>query len=641
MTDQKFKKFVGVDGEGGTVDGRHSYYLLRVGDRLLYKDGEPLRSREIFEFLSQQYRKDEILVSFFFDYDVTQIISWLPKQALDKLFDVDGRRFYPDGVPRKHGQTAPVRWWGYEFDYIPHKFFKIKKFGSKNWVIINDTSGFFQTSFVKALKTWEIGTPEQLEIIEEGKKKRKDLTGTYSADDIEYNRMECQLLASLMDKVRDAMIDVGYLPTKWQGAGSLASKALELHNVAKAPYIVPKLREASQFAYYGGRFELSMIGEYGGPVTELDIASAYPTAVKEVPCMIHGSWHNSLVDNCDLYLAKVRFTSHQDKWGPLPYRDKEGRILYPGEGIAWAWSYELDVIDKNPDMWSYEILDRWNYERHCNCISFDFVDDVYQKRQELGKSGQGLVLKLLLNSLYGKTAQSVGAAPWANVIWAGIITSITRARLLEVIANYPDRVVMTATDGIYLLGDQPIQSNYKIVDPQAQNPQLGEWESRIFENMFFVQPGVYWSNSDHDSKIRSRGTPARIMEERLADFRQAWEDRGLLGEVEFQIEVYQGGRLSWRQNNLQKMGQWIVQPRVISFKSNNVKRNLEGAKRYITKVPSNVVRLPIHAKMEEESYIYAKPIGGVPTIIELANLYEAPDFAVNDLEGAVEEGRIQ
>src|SRR5690348_17906092 len=48
-----------------------------------------------------------------------------------------------------------------------------------------------------------------------------------------------------------------------------------------------------------------------------------------------------------------------------------------------------------------------------------------------GKDGAGIVLKLGTNSTYGKTAQSVGSAPFRSWIWAGNITSGTRAQLLR------------------------------------------------------------------------------------------------------------------------------------------------------------------------------------------------------------------
>lgn len=627
------KRFIGVDGEGGTVNGHHSYYLLRAGEDYIYKQ-KPLSTYDCLEFLAGLDVTDKIYVSFFFDYDVTQIVRGLPLYVLNQFFDRESRQHRRNGSVIGHGHAKPVSFWGFEFDYMPHKWFKVRKKGTKSWVTINDVSGFFQSSFLKALQLWKVGSPEVLAKIDEGKRSRAQLTGDYTAEDIRYNELECELLAELMEKVRYTMNQVGYVPVQWQGAGSLASAILKKHDVPKYIELDPELASKAQNAYYGGRFELSYVGEYEGKVHEYDLASAYPAAMLELPCLMHGKWKKT-TDPKGLYLAHVEYKTHNEMWGAFPYRDKEGHIFYPEQGSGWFWSYEIEVAKSHPELWEVKVTDAMEFSTTCKCKPFEFVKDIFEQRRALGKSDAGIVLKLGMNSLYGKTAQSVGMAPYANPVWAGLITSITRARLLEVIGKYPDKVVMCATDGIYLL-DTTIESDYPIVE-DGEDSQLGDWEHQVYNSMFFIQPGLYHSPDDHHPKLRSRGTPASVVENRLEDFKAAWRNDRFNGSIEFFLVNYRGGRLAWHLGRMQEMGQWVYDPKTVTFKSNELKRTL---KMFPDKKDKNslLAKTTIRYGDYGESMPYSKNIGGKLSGIMLSQMYEAPDYAINDLVGSLEVG---
>src|SRR6201999_1030385 len=92
----------------------------------------------------------------------------------------------------------------------------------------------------------------------------------------------------------------------------------------------------------------------------------------------------------------------------------------------------------------------WLYRTKCNCRPFAKFEHFYRLRKEWGKEGRGLALKLGINSGYGKLAQSRGSATYNNWIWAGNITSQTRAMLLQALTLVadPSDIVMFATDGL-------------------------------------------------------------------------------------------------------------------------------------------------------------------------------------------------
>ena len=62
-------------------------------------------------------------------------------------------------------------------------------------------------------------------------------------------------------------------------------------------------------------------------------------------------------------------------------------------------------------------------------------------------------------------AQRIGKAAFANMIWAGLITAITRAKLNDAIALDPLNILMLATDALYSL--QPLDL--------PLGDRLGQW----------------------------------------------------------------------------------------------------------------------------------------------------------------------
>src|SRR5690242_3139806 len=114
------KPFAGVDGEGGNIEGRHVYLLLRAGEHVL-ETGEELTAVECLNFLSR-LPADKIYVSFFFDYDVTMMLRDLPPERLARLLDNDCRR-----IPGKPCSSFPVDYAGFQIDYMPRKEFKVRR----------------------------------------------------------------------------------------------------------------------------------------------------------------------------------------------------------------------------------------------------------------------------------------------------------------------------------------------------------------------------------------------------------------------------------------------------------------------------------------------------------------------------------
>lgn len=555
--------FCGVDGEGGGTDEHHRqrYLLLRAGDAVLFNDNTDLRTVECLEFLAS-LDKDKIYVAFYFDYDVTMILRHATPTQRERIL-----RPVLFGTP---GERRATFVGDYEVEYLPHKYFKVKHINQKHWTTINECGPFFQCSFVKAITDWGTGTETERATIRVNKLKRS-VFETITAVEIEYNRLECRHLEELMEKFREVCIDTDIVPTRWQGPGYLATDMFRKHGIPKRKEygLDPEFLDYANSAYYGGRFELFKTGVVRN-VHEYDINSAYPYAMQSLPCLLHGAWNKGTgcPDRRSLYVAFVRFENNGCSIANLPIRDaKSGSIYWPREGKGWYWSTEIEAALRTGTTRIVDWVDHWTYDKQCDCRPFDWLTEVYEQRKAIGKGTKGYALKLAINSLYGKTAQSIGSAPYANPVWAGLITAHCRAALIDAYARIDDRsIVMLATDGIYTTVP---------LDHLDCGGALGQWERKDHAEMFLVQPGIYFSSASAE-RPKTRGVPMALVLQYEEKFRQAFDTwikapLDLFGNasgfpsVELPMTVFVGMKLAAAWSKPFLAGRWLNTSRRISF----------------------------------------------------------------------------
>ncbi len=560
------RPFVGVDGEGGDIDGVHEYLLLRAGDHVV-ESGEPLTPYECLGFLAD-LPKNAIYVSFAFDYDVTMIIRDLHPSRLELLFD-RSRRAVRDDQGRETGRfyPVPVGHGVFEIDYMPHKEFRVRRKGGK-WTVVSDTFTFFQASFVRALEKWYADDPKMLPLIAriaEGKAQRHSF-GRVTQDEREYNKLEVLLLASMMERFRAMCSELDIFPRKWQGPGNLVTAVFKRVGLPSkfdidVPFDVMMFANA---AYCGGRFEVQTFGDVPGPVYQYDLNSAYASAYKTLPCLNHGTWewvddvsHKDLaLDSTSVFVGDVRF-KHKNGlvWNTLPVRSEVGTLLFPQEGRGKYWCHELRIANKYGTR--LEWFGGWKYSTNCACHHFEWVYELYAERDHVGKdSGKGKVLKTLLATIYGKLAQSKGSPIYANPIWSGLVVSSCRARLVDAalqLGNGAD-VYMLATDGMFCGKPRTL----------PVGTALGEWTCNTHESMFVVQSGIYFVPGE---KPKTRGVPQSKVIAHESDFRKVWHDwcrasNGVSGTIPMfrvPIRVFISARLARARGKPWLAGRWIDQ----------------------------------------------------------------------------------
>jgi DNA polymerase family B len=569
--------FVGCDGEGAggerirdmffddgqewliTDPWRQDYKLLRIGENVILDQTKALRTQACLKFITEQ-PADQIMVGYFFDYDVTMIL----------------RDIYQDDMANiiRGGFVHHTLWGDYAIRYIPKHSLKVGRVNPNGYIVpksyrtIHDVGRFFQCPFVKALKQWSICDDDTLAKIQAGKDARgSDMRSNnegaqLSTVDIEYNRLEVQYLAELMTAFRQSCIDADCIPSEWTGPGQIAATLLKRNKVPKRKALqIPALHHnAWSAAYYGGRFEATMIGRRIDEIHEYDIRSAYPAAMRLLPCLHHSIYQT--VDELPLdskwFVAEIEF---EHKAGmPLcafPIRTREGTLLFPRKGRGWYAGPETVAAMCTSDVSVKLIGPCYRITTFCDCRPFDWINELYLYRRSIGSGMKGVALKLGLNSMYGKMVQRIGEAPFFNPIYASLITSYVRAQLFDVVQYNPRAVLMLATDAVYSTAPLPL----------TIGDELGQWEHHTFDRIFIAKPGIYVAG---DNKEKTRGIGASkfheafpVIEQRFkAAFQRNFRAPGSLGfeapGYEFNITLFIGARLALhRRYDLR--GCWVQQ----------------------------------------------------------------------------------
>ncbi len=538
------KLILGIDGEGqgrsnhiynmmcaSSEDGEHQWSI---------EDENGLHTEELLEFITS-FPKHSMLFAYSFNYDITKILEDLDEKSLYYLARPDLRqRFGKDA----YKGPRPVIWRGWRLNLQGTKFTVRKNIDrNKPATIIWDIWKFYQSKFTNALEDWKVGTEEEIERMKLMKDKRH-LFDQESPDAVRaYCFSECRLMAQLAHRLMDAHVDAGIPLKNFYGAGSSATGLLKKMGVKEHIKEPPEeMIEAVSQAFFGGRFDNSVVGTIKGKVHGWDISSAYPYQTTFLPCLTHGTWEltknrrkmESARVACVHYslrrTASVNTRGQKPEevaWGPFPFRTPDGSICYPAvSGGGWVWRDEF--LEGEKLFHNVEFLEAWVYNTDCMCHPFKDIPYYYSERIRIGKEGPGIVIKLGLNSVYGKTAQSVGSGQFRSWVWAGLDTSGCRSQVLTALGLHKDwaNMLMVATDGILTLEDLVLPKP-KYTGTDHTGKPLGGWEYKASDRgVFIARAGVYFplNPSQKDIKtVRGRGVGRGVILENWEKIISTWE----------------------------------------------------------------------------------------------------------------------
>jgi DNA polymerase type B, organellar and viral len=523
------RKFVAIDGEGETINDRHEYTLIGIGqDQLTNPKG--LHWTEIFAFLYDHYDSHTTYIGFFLGYDFTQWFKTLPESKAHKLLTREGiasRKHKNAKIPMPH--AVQCRNW--QFDILANKRFRFRPKvcdcdvstckcpGQLQWMYICDCGPFFQKAFLSIIKPtdWPEGTITQSEYedIERGKGKRS--TAHLGPEMMHYNRLENDILERIMTHYDNAFVGIGIhlKKTQWFGPGQAAQEWLK----GRAPkreeieeYAPKEFRDYARESYYGGWFEIFAHGLIPGNTYEYDINSAYPYVIASLPCLLHGTYTNGSgfptidLEQKEIVLVRALVSCNGNNTrysGTMPHRNKNGGISRPIKTLGTYWYHELEAGKRAGNIDDIQYYE-WVKYKPCGCPPpMQEIENLYQLRLSVGKNTPfGMACRLVYNSMYGKFAQSVGEPTFGNAIYASLITSGCRTMILDAIATHPNGwkdVLMVATDGVYFASEHP--------SLPLSKTELGAWDVNIKKNMTLFKPGVFWDDKARD-QIQSGEIPA-------------------------------------------------------------------------------------------------------------------------------------
>lgn len=538
----------GLDGEG-KGRGPHRYVYLAAVDEAgkgldIRVKGERALSTKASLDLILAIPQPSLVVAYGFNYDFTKIIKDLPNSLIYDLIHEKRRQFWDPETNRVH--YRPVKWQGYRLNFMNGRL-TISR--GRRSVTVWDVIRFFQSKFTESLLDWSIGDVAAIEAMAEMKDKRSQFDKLDDDAIQTYCRSECQHLAHLARALINAHIDAGLNLKTFFGAGSTASALLTNIGVKDKRGDIPEaMREAVACAFFGGRFENSCTGPIERVCYNHDIASAYPYQTTFLPCLEHGLWEHvtsrskieRAIQSSELALVKWSLPEQAGfrnmAWGPLPVRTSIGTIIFPlAAAGGWTWKQEFNNARQLfPHLEATEV---WVYQRDCGCIPFGDIPALYLERVRIGKEAKGKVLKLGLNSIYGKLAQSKGLnPPYQSWVWAGNITSGTRAQLLTSIqsASDPWNILMFATDGVVSTEPLHLPSPRDTGTGHCGKP-LGGWEGPtgpdadkfIYpDGVFAVRPGIVFPLNPSESqlkKVRARGLGKKVVYEQWQTIVAAWK----------------------------------------------------------------------------------------------------------------------
>ena len=583
--------YLGIDGEGktdhfGPWPGKHRYTMLcaadESGNKYIIENSKGLRTKQCLNFIISI--PNNRLFSYSFGYDLTKILEDIDDSILYKLVRPELRRRLRltvggSSTSGKQEILVPIYWPSSKPQYCLNWMngrFSVRKIEGETLVtdpntggptvgykwgastIIHDVWRFFQGKFTVALEDWKVPddiNKDERKIVLDRMRDMKDQRSNFDQlndEDIrKYCFEECKYMATLARKLTEAHIKAGIPLKNYFGAGSSAEAMMLVMNIkdhikkARAENPVPDpIEYIMRCAFFGGRFELGRIGPIKEYIYGKDISSAYVYQLTFLPCLIHGRWEYTTDRKALKYArtALVRYTLEEPTikrpWAPFPFRLKNGSIAFPEtSGGGWIWREEYLAGEKLFENVCFQ--EAWLYHCDCNCQPFKDIPKFYSYRILIGKEGPGIVVKLGMNSNYGKTAQTVGGKPgtFHSWMWAGLITSGCRAQVLEAMIAHSnlDNLLMVATDGIATLEKitlpKPLDTGTDWLpcpepDPKdiAETPEvfrclgngrwlvnkpLGGWEEKAVPNgMFLARPGIYFPLEPTKSdikRIRARG----------------------------------------------------------------------------------------------------------------------------------------
>jgi len=333
-----------------------------------------------------------------------------------------------------------------------------------------------------------------------------------------YNANDCVILYNAIRAFETALLSLG-----GQLQMTLASSSMQLFRrkyLTRAIETSSMLNDKLKEAYCASRVEVFVRMKEIENALYYDINSSFPFAMT-YPCPgeVIGVDRGLPVFEGRIYFSDVTIEVPDCYLTPTPYRGG-GRLFFPfGRWRAWLSSTDIELLIHEGG----KILKVWQtYHFEPFHDLANFARDLYAKRKSTTDPVEDYTYKIVLNSTYGKFAESANKSmihvhptanalqrlTWDNLLFPGVyeetitvpvphawipiaahITAIARASLYEYL-GMTRRFHYCDTDG------------FSTLDRFPTGPGLGELKlEREVKSALFVQPKLYRL----DDKVKAKG----------------------------------------------------------------------------------------------------------------------------------------
>jgi hypothetical protein len=402
-----------------------------------------------------------------------------------------------------------IKYDNYKISYLDGKYINIIDDNNHSFHYY-DVANFFQTSLNEASKKYLNKTKNdninsaQLNIDLDYWLKNKEEIIKYCIQDAILTKQIADYLLNLMKK------SVNFIPLKMYSKGSYSQEYfLKNCYIPTINNIDPNVLKYAYNSYSGGRFELIQRGYFDNSYT-YDIKSAYPYQMANLIDITKGKWQYTKAyrDNAyyGYYLCNIIY--YDEILSPFMQR-VSGLNIYPN-GIfqQYLTQNEIYFIRNNFNTVDIEVIDGYVFypTKEIFPLRNKILDLYFWKERETDEDIKYMV-KIILNSLYGKFIQKVGGNTGSlfNPMYAAEITANTRLELLNFVLNNNvgknkilKNLIGFSTDSVH----SRIKLSETNNNPDWQN--LGDFKLDFEGRGIFIMSDIYsvWNKKEKKDKFR-------------------------------------------------------------------------------------------------------------------------------------------
>lgn len=492
-------------------------------------------------------------------YDIQAMIKYLPEDVLKEIYE-----------------TNKYDFGDYNLFYLPKKMFSLSwGKGVNRKLTICDAMQFFgsgslDTNSKEYLKQEKMTSPI-IETFKHQEKLTPEFLTEYLADNekeiVKYCKHDAFLTVSLGQLIESTQQKIYGLHIETYSSNAKIGEVMTItwmrkhhqeyphpntqsHLSFPQPYNLHPMAEAT---CRGGWFETWQCGTFG-EVTDIDINSAYPWNMKDLPHWNNGEfvWIDEEKDLLPTDFYGWIFSEFDCQYIPFNTRKEETWTeTIAGTEIKMRGKKKVEIIINPKGKRAQEIilaeylfmkkhkfkckfLGGWVWRQtQSNWVNpFGWIPAVMKQKEEIKKAlkAQGLknsmeylMVKIAPNGTSGKTHQAVGNfKPLYSPFYFSYITGLTRLRIADFILsnNLIDKVINVATDGVLLDGNIDIKSS----------SDFGGFEVNHYPSAFVIGNGmlqIFTSRPDKPFFSKARG----IDKSGVLNLRQICEDNKDKGNV--------------------------------------------------------------------------------------------------------------